>query len=511
MLHKLLIILTGAGAGCLFGCSTVMAEGRLALVVGNGSYQQVPTLMNPGNDAKAISEMLKAAGFDVSLRIDLSQIDMRREIQAFSAKLAERGPDTVAFVFYAGHGLQMEGESYLVPVDARIDREADVAIEAVRLSDLTKALEAVPSRMRIVVVDACRNNPFSEQAKIPGRGLAIVDAPTDSIVAYSTAPGSEAEDGVGPDSPFTTALLAVITQPRMEIERLLKQVRLRVHTATDGRQTPWESSSLTGNFTFFGGDPGPTARDGRSAERNPGKQALEQVRSKPLNDAYALVIEEDSIELYQEFLKAYGQTPLAQRIRALLAQRLEMMVWYNAVTINTVASYETFLERYGLSTYAATAYHMLERARQRGITPISAAALAMGAASSPAAVPTNLASVCQPIQPRSKTPSQTSPSRTLNTPPVVTPTPPVIINRHAPPVTINRHAKPGKEPGERASTKSKTTRNTDPRGHSGQTRPVTHRPDDGSNIAGAWLGFGLGLATGGGIHHGGGSSGYHHH
>src|SRR6185436_2455257 len=102
----------------------------------------------------------------------------------------EAGPDTIPVVFYAGHGLQVEGESYLVPVDARIEREPDVAIEAVRLTDLTRALASVPSRMRIVILDACRNNPFAEHANIPGHGLAIVDAPTGSIVAYATAPGS---------------------------------------------------------------------------------------------------------------------------------------------------------------------------------------------------------------------------------------------------------------------------------------------------------------------------------
>lgn len=222
---------------------------RLALVIGNSNYRSVTPLPNPVNDAKAVAAELRTASFDVTEALDLGQSDMRRAIRAFADKVARKGADTVALVFYAGHGVQVDGENFLVPVDARIEREADIPIEAVRLADLMNALAAVPSRMRIVILDACRNNPFSTAKQT--KGLAIVDAPTGSIVAYSTAPGTEATDGSGADSPYTTAFLEVAKEPHLQIEQLFKQVRLKVHQATNGQQTPWESSSLTSDFSFF--------------------------------------------------------------------------------------------------------------------------------------------------------------------------------------------------------------------------------------------------------------------
>ncbi|RAI32901.1 caspase family protein, partial [Rhodoplanes serenus] len=239
--------------GASVALGSAAAEPRMALVIGNSAYQTVTELPNPANDAKAVAELLAAAGFEVTTAPDLGQAEMRRAIGDFSARVAEKGADTVALVFYAGHGLQVDGENFLVPVDARITRESDVPLQTVRLADVMNALAAVPSRTRIVILDACRNNPFSEINKVVGRGLAIVDAPSGSIVSYSTAPGSEAEDGEGTNSPYTQALLGVAREPGMPIEQAFKRVRYAVHQATSGRQTPWESSSLTADFVFFPG------------------------------------------------------------------------------------------------------------------------------------------------------------------------------------------------------------------------------------------------------------------
>jgi uncharacterized caspase-like protein len=224
------------------------AQTRLALVIGNSNYRAVTPLPNPVNDAKAVADELKTASFDVTQALDVGQADMRRAIKDFAAKISAKGTDTIALVYYAGHGVQVDGENFLVPVDAKIQGEADIAKEAVRLADVMSALAAVPSKMRIVILDACRNNPFATTKQT--RGLAIVDAPTGSIVAYSTAPGTEATDGAGTHSPYTAAFIDVAQQPRLQIEQLFKQVRLRVHEATKGQQTPWESSSLTSDFWF---------------------------------------------------------------------------------------------------------------------------------------------------------------------------------------------------------------------------------------------------------------------
>jgi hypothetical protein len=241
-------VVLAALAGSLLG-APAWAQTRLALVIGNSSYRAVTPLPNPVNDARAVADELKAAAFDVTQALDLGQADMRRAIKDFAARISAKGAETVALVYYAGHGVQVDGENFLVPVDARIQSEADIPKEAVRLADVMSALAAVPSKMRIVILDACRNNPFATGKQT--RGLAIVDAPTGSIVAYSTAPGTEATDGAGAHSPYTAAFIEVAQQPRLQIEQLFKQVRLRVHEATKGQQTPWESSSLTSDFWFL--------------------------------------------------------------------------------------------------------------------------------------------------------------------------------------------------------------------------------------------------------------------
>ena len=249
-------VVLAALAGALLS-APASAQSRLALVIGNSHYRAVTQLPNPVNDAQAVADELKTAAFDVTEALDVSQADMRRAIKDFAAKVSAKGADTIALVYYAGHGVQVDGENFLVPVDAKITSEADIAKEAVRLADVMSALAAVPSKMRIVILDACRNNPFATTKQT--RGLAIVDAPTGSIVAYSTAPGTEATDGAGSHSPYTAAFIEVAQQPRVQIEQLFKQVRLKVHEATKGQQTPWESSSLTSDFWFLPTDESPSA------------------------------------------------------------------------------------------------------------------------------------------------------------------------------------------------------------------------------------------------------------
>src|SRR5438477_126965 len=215
-----------------------LAENRLALVIGQSAYRSVPALPNPANDARAMTQLLSDSGFEVLAASDLSQDQLRQKVSEFARQLATKGPDTVALVFYAGHGLQIDGENYLVPVDIDVKREADIPIQAVRLNDILNTLTSVPSKMRILLLDACRNNPFPEINKTAGHGLAIIDAKTGSpgtFVSFSTSPGAEAEDGNGSDSPYTTALLAAARQPGLPIEETLKRVRLPGNRALDER------------------------------------------------------------------------------------------------------------------------------------------------------------------------------------------------------------------------------------------------------------------------------------
>ena len=359
-------ILAITTATLIFAFAPVHAENRIALVIGNSSYRSVSALPNPANDAKAVTEFLSSAGFEVVSAIDLTQSDMRQAISEFASKIAAKGPDAVALLFYAGHGLQVDGENFLLPIDARIEREADIPFQAVRLADVMNALASVPSRLRIVMLDACRNNPFSAINKTTGRGLAIVDAPTGSIVAYSTAPGSEAEDGSGANSPFTAAFTSVARDPCLPIELAFKQVRVAVNKRTDGRQTPWDSSSLTSDFAFFPGCATPKERLASDDRR--GKTVefwRKEIQVRSVNAAYEMIIGADVLEAYQEFLALHPAAPFGPRVRALFDRRQEMVAWYGAVSLNSVASFQAFLARYGNSDLAATAVRLLDRARQK--------------------------------------------------------------------------------------------------------------------------------------------------
>ena len=324
------------------------ADQRIALVIGNSNYQTAPKLANPGNDAQSMSQLLNSAGFEVTQATDLTRKDMVRVVQDFTAKVAERGPGTVAMIYYAGHGVQVEGENYLLPVDAKISSPYDLDGNSLRLVDLMGTLDSISSRMRIVVLDACRNNPFPE-VNDAGRGLAIVDAPNGSIVGYSTAPGMEAQDGDGNHSPYTSAFLNIAREPNLPIEQLFKRVRLEVNNATRGRQTPWESSSLTSDFYFFGDT---AVAAGRAPDRSPIMQMAANLPSRSVRQAYDYVVSEGSPEYYEEFIRLYPHDPLCDDIRVLLYNLKVAKAWHKAVLANSPFAYKTFHENYSNSLYA---------------------------------------------------------------------------------------------------------------------------------------------------------------
>jgi hypothetical protein len=326
-------------------------EQRVALVIGNSNYQNAPQLPNPDHDAQSIAQFLNAAGFEVVEATDLTQTDMIKVVQDFSAKVASHGPNTVAMIYYAGHGVQLAGENYLVPIDAKVTSPSDLINNSVRLVDLMATLESIPSRMRIVVLDACRNNPFPT-VDDAGRGLAIVDAPSGSIVGYSTAPGTEALDGNDGHSPYTDAFLHLAREPNVPIEQLFKRIRLEVNHSTSGQQTPWESSSLTSDFTFFG-DAAVAAT--RAPIRGAVVQMASNLPSHAARQAYDFVVSEGSPAFYQEFLDRFPYDPLCDNIRVLLANLLEAAAWHNAVLSNSPLAYKAFYEKHPTSLYAMSA------------------------------------------------------------------------------------------------------------------------------------------------------------
>ncbi|MBL8670944.1 MAG: caspase family protein [Alphaproteobacteria bacterium] len=226
------------------------AEKRIALVIGNGQYDE-GRLPNPQGDARLMDNALKAVGFDVTLQVDADYQAMRRAIQAFGAKLAAAGSEAVGLFFYAGHGIQAGGRNYLIPIKAKLAREADLEIEAVNAGVLLTQMEHAQSRLNLVILDACRNNPFTRGFRSAGRGLARMDAPRGTLIAYSTAPDNVAADGAGANSPYAAALADAIRQPGVPVERTFKDVRAKVLKSTGNQQVPWEASSLVGEFAFL--------------------------------------------------------------------------------------------------------------------------------------------------------------------------------------------------------------------------------------------------------------------
>ncbi len=226
------------------------AEKQIALVIGNNAYEGFERLKNPVSDAKLIARTLRDLGFDVVEQVDIDEKTMKRAIQEFGRRIETAGRDTVSLFYYAGHGLQVNGINYLVPIKARIQRESDVEIEAVDAGLVLRQMEDAGSRVNLMILDACRNNPLPRGLRSITRGLANMNAPQGSLIAYSTAPGSVSVDGTGENSPYTLALAKALTEPGLAAEGVFRQVRVRVLEATQGQQVPWESSSLTAAFYF---------------------------------------------------------------------------------------------------------------------------------------------------------------------------------------------------------------------------------------------------------------------
>jgi hypothetical protein len=221
-------------------------EQRIALVIGNSRYMNAP-LRNPVNDATDMASALKKLGFEVILKTDVNQRAMKESIRSFGKELQKGG---VGLFYFAGHGIQYNGSNYLMPVHAEIKSEADVEYEAVDAGRVLAQMERAGNNLNIIILDACRNNPFARSFRSADKGLAKMDAPTGSILAYATAPGSVAADGSGRNGLYTEKLLKHMQTPGITVERMFKLVRKDVTRGSKKIQVPWESSSLMGDFYF---------------------------------------------------------------------------------------------------------------------------------------------------------------------------------------------------------------------------------------------------------------------
>jgi hypothetical protein len=232
-----------------FSGGPALAQQRVALVIGNSKYEQAPRLPNPVNDAGAIASLLRSAGFQVVLRRDIGIDDTRRALREFTD--ATRNAD-IAVVYFAGHGIEVDGDNYLIPIDAVLERDIDVDDETVSLDRILRVLEPA-KQLRLVILDACRDNPFSRTMKRTlanrsvSRGLAKVEPTTsDTLIAFAAKAGSTASDGAGPDSPFTAALLHHLAEPGLDLRIAFGRVRDEVMLLTDKKQEPFVYGSLGG-------------------------------------------------------------------------------------------------------------------------------------------------------------------------------------------------------------------------------------------------------------------------
>lgn len=285
---------------------TAWAQGqpgaRLALVIGNAAYTNVRPLDNAVNDAVLMADSLKKVGFTVTLVTDAKQVELIRAISTFGRQLREAGEDTTGLFYYAGHGVQSFGFNFLLPVDVELSDAADLSLVAVPAQAVLRQMSSARNRTNIVILDACRDNPFSSVPGLNDNGLAEMDAPTGTFLAYSTAPGQTALDGENePNSPFTAALAQALSIPGKPIETLFRDVRIDVLKATDGQQTPWDTSSLTLDFQF-----NPVAP--LSAEDLEMRQLWESVRQS-----------KDPVQVLL-FLRANPDSPYTSEARSLLSE-----------------------------------------------------------------------------------------------------------------------------------------------------------------------------------------------
>lgn len=258
-----------ASASALVPTAGSAAERRVALVIGNGAYVNAAALANPANDARIISERLRTLGFTVVTGIDVNKAGFDEKIREFAKMLTTAD---IAVLFYAGHGMQVAGVNYLLPVDAKLESERDLHFEATPVDVILRQMEMErESKTSIVFLDACRDNPLSRslarsmgtRSASLGRGLAQAHAGVGTFISYSTQPGNVALDGSEANSPFTTALARHIATVGRPITSVMTEVRKEVMAATGGKQVPWDNSSLTGDF-YFAHDAG-SAR-GQAAE-----------------------------------------------------------------------------------------------------------------------------------------------------------------------------------------------------------------------------------------------------
>lgn len=340
----------------LFQTAVAQADPRVALVIGNAGYKGLAPAPFAAADATAVSETLRAAGYQVTDIRDLTQADSGRIMREFLDKVAEGGAETDAFFYFSGYGAQVASENYLIPVDATIRAEGEVANEAFRLNDFLNELAQAQARTKIVVVDAARDH------KIPNivPGLAVTEVPSGMLVGFSSAPMTTSNEGDGPYSLYAASLVTQMRDPNLEIADVFKTTRMNVNKATNAAQIPWSVSALAVQFYMFGTEE-TIDKNAQTASIRPSNRirSKQDLSGLPVDDAYQAVIELDTLKAYQWFVELYPKDPRTAEIWEIIAKRREALLWRRSVSRNTKTGYWNYMKRYPQSPYVREARERL--------------------------------------------------------------------------------------------------------------------------------------------------------
>ncbi len=336
---------------------------RRALVIGNSAYR-FGRLKNPANDARAISEQLQKSGFEVATGLDLPREEMLEAIHAHGASLTRDG--AIGLFYFAGHGVQLVWRNYLLPIDATIDRLEDIEAKCVDVNALIARIAKAANPMNVIILDACRDNPFAADGKIEQKGLSQLDAPPDTLLAYATAPGNVASDGDGANGLYTEQLLREMNVPETKIEDVFKRVRLAVRRRSNGAQIPWESTSLEEDFWFLppkeqlrlAQEEAERIRRAQQAER----QRLAQIEQARREEAERLQreLEAERARLAEEERERHERLEREREAQLARVYEAELALWEKVSGSEQPGPLEEYLRRYPSGHFAELAQHELD-------------------------------------------------------------------------------------------------------------------------------------------------------
>ena len=371
MLRRFLVSLAVIAAWCLLLAASASAQQRIAFVIGNAAYPTGP-IAHSLADGGLVAEALTSVGFEIVEGADVNSGDFRRLFGEFLAKVNAAGPDAIAFVYYTGYAVQFEGDNYLIPVDALLNRDSEIPIQGVRLFDLLRPLADAPATTKIVVLDATRALPFQIEGGQIAPGLSAIEAAPNLLVGYSSAPGTIAPDGQGPYGAYAMAIAEMVREPGLDIDTMFARIRLRTNEATQGAQTPWEVSQLQQVAMLVPGQAAPPpsgapqgliqapqAQIGAPVVRH--RAPPRPIQEIGPEDAYAYAVEVDDLPTYVEYVRFYPNSAYSPRVWAMIRARREALVWREALLVNSPDAYWTYLERYPDGLYVFDARRRLRR------------------------------------------------------------------------------------------------------------------------------------------------------